>query len=623
MHLRILLVISLAVATLMLTSCASNPASPNREPATEQASEQIAEETAAEPDESPDIDRRALEAERRVLEEANRLRQDGLQLAEEGDLEQARDLLDQALNAILGSGLAPDAYPALFDAFQTISKEAVAIDEELALAEEDVKESTLADELDSVDPEEVENKAETKEAPPEITYDLPVVLNAKVQHFIKRFQTDRRKEFAAGIARSGLYIDMFRQILKEEGVPQDLIYMAMIESTFKVRAYSRASAKGIWQFMSWTGKRYGLKINSWIDERSDPEKSCRAAARYMRDLHAELGDWLLAMAAYNGGPGRVGRAVKSMKTKDIWKISSTSRYLRRETRNFVPAILAAAIIMKQPEKYGFGDAVLEKPIKYEKVKIDSATDLRIASELAGVPVSTLQELNPALRRMITPSSYPDFELKVPVGKKETFEKKYAALPPHKRLKYTEHIVRRGETLSAIAKRHRTSIAAIQKANNIRNPHKLKPGQHLIVPLSPTAGSVEVGSSRVAVQAVPRGTELVHTVRRGENLYLIAKAYHTTIGSIARWNNINPSVTIHPGKKLTIIAGTTASDSATTKISNNRIVHNVKQGDTLYDIANRYKISVSQLKQWNNLRRNLIHPGDRLTIYVKGGGDDSN
>jgi len=623
MHLRILLIISLAVTTLVLTSCASTPASPAREPDAEQANEQIGEEIASEPDESPDIDRRALEAKRRVLEEANRLRQEGLQLANEGDLEQARDLLDQALNAILGSGLAPDAYPALFDAFKTISKEAIAIDEELALAEEEVQESTLADELESVDPEEIESKTETEEAPPEISYDLPVVLNAKVEQFIKRFQTDRRKEFAAGIARSGLYIDMFRRILKEEGVPQDLIYMAMIESTFKVRAYSRARAKGIWQFMSWTGKRYGLKINSWIDERSDPEKSCRAAARFMRDLHAELGDWQLAMAAYNGGPGRVGRAVRSMKTNDFWKISSTSRYLRRETRNFVPAILAAAIIMKQPEKYGFGDVVLEKPIEYEKVKIESATDLRIAAELASVEVPILQELNPALRSMITPDGYPDFELKVPVGKKGSFEKKYAALPPHKRLKYTEHVVRRGETLSAIAKRHRTSVTAIQRANNIRNPHKLKLGQHLIVPLSPTAGSSEVGTSRVAVQDVPRGTKVVHTVRRGENLYLIARAYRTTIGSIAGWNNINPSATIHPGKKLTIISGTTTGDRVAASTSGNRIVHNVKQGDTLYDIASRYKISVSQLKTWNNLRRNLILPGDRLTIYVKGGGDDSN
>jgi len=449
------------------------------------------------------------------------------------------------------------------------------------------------------------------------------VLNAKVRHFIELFQTQKRKEIATGIARSGKYIDMFRRILAEEGVPTDLVYLAMIESTFKERAYSRASAKGIWQFMSWTAKRYGLKINWWIDERSDPEKACRAAARYLRDLHAELGDWLLAMAAYNGGPGRVGRAVRRLKTKDFWKISSTSRYLRRETRNFVPAILAVAIIMKQPKAYGFGDVVLEKPVEYEKVKIPSPTDLRIAAELAGVSVETLQSLNLSLRRMITPADYKDFELKLPPGTKQRFEKRYAALPPHKRLKYTEHIVRRGETLSAISKRYRTSIAAIQRANNIRNPHRLKKGQHLIVPLSPTAAPGGGSAVRVATARVPKGTKVTHTVRRGENLYNIARAYGTTVGSIAAWNQLNPNLPIHPGRKLTIVAGTKVGGVRSAKVSGNRIVHNVRQGDTLYDIALRYNISVRQLKSWNKLRRNLIHPGDRLTIYTSGGGKSNN
>jgi membrane-bound lytic murein transglycosylase D len=329
------------------------------------------------------------------------------------------------------------------------------------------------------------------------------------------------------------------------------------------------------------------------------------------------------MAAYNGGPGRVGSAVRKMKSSDFWKISSSSRHLRRETRNFVPAILAAAIIMKEPEKYGFGDVVLEPPLEYENVRIDSPTDLRIAAELADVSIETLQELNPALRRMITPDDYDSFELKVPVSTKEIFETRYAALPAHKRLKYTEHIVKPGETLSAIAKRYRTSVTSIQRANNIRNPHKLSRGQHLIIPLSPGAPSAEVGSTRIAVRAVPKGTKVVHTVRRGENLYLIARAYQTTVGSIAAWNNINPSATIHPGNKLTIIAGTIAGGSGVTQVSGNKIVHNVRQGDTLYDIDNRYNISVSQLKRWNNLRRNLIHPGDQLTIYVGNGEGKSN
>jgi membrane-bound lytic murein transglycosylase D len=583
--------------------------------------ESSAEEEGVENNATSEIGEQSRQAERDILAKANRLRHEGLHRAKEGDLELARELLDQALNTILESGLAVEAHPALQEAFLTISREAVAIDEQLSLTEEDVRENTLADELESVDTEELESEVDS--TPPAITYDIPVVLNARVQHFIEMFQTEKRKEFAAGMARSGLYIDMFRRILEEEGVPQDLVYLAMIESAFKVRAYSRASAKGIWQFMSWTAKRYGLKINWWIDERSDPEKSCRAAARYLRDLHSELGDWLLAIAAYNGGPGRVGSAVKRLKTADFWEISNSSRHLRRETRNFVPAILAAAIIMKQPKEYGFGDVVLEQPLEYEKVRVDSPTDIRIAAELAEVEVTLLQELNPALRRMITPDDYKEFELRIPTGRKEIFETKFAALPAHKRLKYTEHIVSSGETLSAIAKRYHTSVTAIQRANDIRNPHKLSRGQHLIIPLSPGPGSEEIDSTRIAVQAVPKGTKVVHTVRRGESLYQIARAYGTTIGSIAAWNKINPSAPIYPGNRLTIIAGTQTGGSDPVEFPGGKIVHNVKQGDTLYDIANRYNISVAQLKRWNNLRRNLIRPGDQLTIYLKSGEGSSN
>ena len=625
---RILLAILIAVALSFATSCAPKQTvearHPEAEPAEEYVSTEPTEEIAEEPEEEPIIDERTCDEAEKVAAEAQLLRAEGLKMADAGDLEQARDLLDEALNTILGSGLAPDAYPELAQLFLAISIEAINIDEQITLADADQQEGTLADELENIDTGQTEGEEEEKKAeetPPEITYDLPVVLNAKVRYFIETFQTTKHAEIAAGIARSGRYIDMFRRILAEEGVPTDLVYLAMIESTYKENAYSRARAKGIWQFMSWTGKRYGLKIDYWIDERSDPEKSCRAAARYLRDLYNDLGDWLLAMAAYNGGPGRVGSAVRRTGSKDFWTISSSSSYLRRETRNFVPSILAVAIIMKQPEKYGFGDVVLADPVEYEKVKVESPTDLRIAAELANVPVETLQALNPALRRMITPAEYPGFELKLPSDKKDIFVQRFAALPESKRLKYTEHIVRKGETLSAIAKRYRTSVVSIQKANSIANPHRLKLGQHLIVPLSPTYPGAE--TTTVAESSQPVGTKVTHTVRRGENLYYIARSYRTTIGSICSWNNLDPRATIHPGKKLTLYVGKTTGASAT-EISGDRIVHNVRQGDTLYDIANRYNISVTQLKRWNNLRRNLIRPGDRLTIYkTKPGGSSSN
>lgn len=561
-----------------------------------------------------------LAAKADTLERSMNLRSEGLKLAEEGNLEDARNALDEALNVILGSGLALDAHPQLLALFHGISNEAIAIDEQLAQEDNEAQEDTLADELEAVNSEE--SVGESESAPPTVTYDLPVVLNNRVRYFIERFQGERREIFAEGMARSGRYIEMFKQILREESVPTDLAYMPQIESSYKTKAFSRAKAKGIWQFMSWTGKRYGLKINWWIDERSDPERSCRAAARYLKDLYGQFGDWLLAMAAYNGGPGRVGRAVRVMKTKDFWKIANSRRYLRRETRNFVPAILAAIIIMKQPSEYGFGEVKIAKPQEYDRVRIDSPTDLRVASELAGVPVATLQELNPALRRLVTPADYKDFELKIPKGAKDQFEAKYAALPPKRRLKYTEHVVRRGETLSVIARKYRTSVAAIQRANNIKNPHRLSKGQHLLVPLSPTA-SPTVTYSRVTAERYPRGTKVTHVVRRGESLYAIALAYGTTVESIAYWNKISTSRPIHPGDKLAIISRTKIAAKSTVQAGGKKIVHSVKQGDTLYDIARNYNITVSQLKRWNNLQRNLIRPGDELTIYLSNIESENN
>lgn len=558
----------------------------------------------------------------KVKAEATLLRTDARRLAEEGNLEEARKTLDGALNVILNSGLALDAYPELASLFKDVTVEVVRIEDQLAFSNEEVIETALVDELDDVALEgEV---SETESAPNVVSYDLPVVLNNKVERFIEIFQTEQREAFAAGIARSGRFIERFREILKEEGVPQDLVYMAMIESTFKVRAYSRAAARGIWQFMSWTGMRYGLKIDWWLDERIDPYLSCRAAARYLKDLHENLGDWLLAMAAYNGGPGRVGRAVQRMKTKDFWKLSSTTRYLRRETRNFVPAILAATIIMKQPEAYGFGDVVRDEPWAFEELKVKIPTDLRIIAELVDVNVEKLQELNPALRRMITPTNYSDFRLRVPPGKGELLSQKLAALPANKRVKYTEHQVRRGDTLSGIAKRYGSSVASLQKANNISNPKRIKPGMRLIVPLSADYREA-YASTNTRGRGYSRGEKVIHIVRRGDSLYEIARAYGTTVGSIAAWNNLDSNKAIHPGNKFVIYARTSVkgtSGGRIVSVGGNKIVYNVKSGDTLYDIAIRYKISVKQLKSWNNLSRNLIKPGDRLTVYLSA-SDNSN
>jgi membrane-bound lytic murein transglycosylase D len=558
-----------------------------------------------------------------VLEEATLLRTDGARLLEEDNLEEARQTYDAALNVILASGLALDAHPELADLFKEITREVVRVEDKIAELENGIEDTPLVDELESIEiesevldavtTESSEEEAETKN---EVTFDLPVVQNARVDYFIKKFTTSHRDAIAAGIKRSGQFIERFREILKEEGVPQDLVYLAMIESTFKVRAFSRAKAKGIWQFMSWTGKRYGLRIDWWVDERSDPYKACRAAARYLKDLHNDLGDWLLAMAAYNGGPGRVGRAVKRLGTTDFWTIAKT-RHLRRETRNFVPSILAAATIMKQPELYGFDEIELDKPWEYDTVAIDSPIDLRIIAELADINTDDIRNLNPALRRLITPQKYDDFVLRVPKGAGEKLTVKLAELPADKRLKYAEHPVRRGDTLSVIGKRYGASVQAIMSANNISDPRRLRPGQVLIVPLSPGYKP----RYETPADSYTQGEKLVHTVRRGDSLYKIALRYGTSVNSIAAWNKMDVYKPIHPGDKLTVYARTRAKGTSTTVAqSGDKTFYTVKQGDTLYDIAIRYKTTVTNLKQWNNLSRNLIKPGDRLTLYLRGSSD---
>jgi len=560
-----------------------------------------------------------------VISEATLLRTDAQRLNEEGSLEEAREAYDASLNLILNSGLALDAHPRLAELFKDITRDVVRVEDEITQLENGVETSILVDELDSfeIDDKAIEEAREdleentedtTEKAKPAVTYDIPVVHNGRVEYFINKFTTSRRSAIEEGIKRSGQFIDRFRQILKEEGVPEDLVYLAMIESTFKVRAYSRASAKGIWQFMSWTGKQYGLRIDWWLDERSDPYKACRSAARYLRDLYEQFGDWHLAMASYNGGPGRVGRAVRALGTKDFWKIAET-RYLRRETRNFVPSILAAAIIMKNREKYGFNHIVEDKPWEFDTVSVANPIDLRVLAEEAGVSVDDIRNLNPAMRRVITPQGYPNFSLRVPVGTGEEVALKLASIPADKRLKYTEHIIRRGDTLSGIAKRYGSSVSSIQTANNISNPRRLRPGQALVVPLSP-GYSPEFSSSTSS--SYQKGEKLTHVVRRGDSLYKIARRYGTSVGSIAEWNSMDPYKPIHPGKRLTVYARTRASNSAASQSQpsgSSKTLYTVKQGDTLYDIANKYKISVSSLKRWNNLRRNLIKPGDKLTLYL--------
>jgi membrane-bound lytic murein transglycosylase D len=312
-------------------------------------------------------------------------------------------------------------------------------------------------------------------------FDIPIVINEKVEQFIQHFQTRGRKVFTGWLARSERYIPFMKNLLKENGLPEDLVYMALIESGFNPYAYSRSKAAGPWQFIYRTGKRYGLDSNWWIDERRDPEKSTIAAAKYLKDLYDTFECWYLAAAGYNAGEGKIARAMKRYQTEDFWELTKY-RYLKRETKDYVPQMIAAALIAKDPEKYGFVEIEYQEPLRYDKVKVPEVTDLRLIAEACEVTLDEIKSLNPELSRWCTPPNYPDYEIKIPFGKKELFSRNFETLYPGERFQFKTHKVKKGDTLSRIAKLYRVSLEPILEINRLNKKSRLSIGMNLLIPL---------------------------------------------------------------------------------------------------------------------------------------------
>ena len=277
------------------------------------------------------------------------------------------------------------------------------------------------------------------------------------------------------------------------GVPQDLIYLCQAESSFKPLALSNKKCKGMWQFDAWRGQYYGLRQNWWIDERSDPEKSTRAAARHLKDLYSQFGDWFLAMAAYNTGPGNVERAIERTGFADYWELVKRGT-LHPDTVSYVPMILAMAIISKDPAKYGF-EFTPEPTVSVDHVQIDSAIDLRLAAESLDIGLSELKDLNPHVRRLTTPRNDPEFTLYLPAGSKEKFLQEIASIPEEMRVTWRMHRVEDGETLSIIAKKYRTTPSAISQANNLAEGQRIQVDGKLIIPVTAGKGKVPQSALR--------------------------------------------------------------------------------------------------------------------------------
>ena len=403
----------------------------------------------------------------------------------------------------------------------------------------------------------------------ETEHDIPIPLNDRVLRYVELFQGRLREFLSSGLSRGAQYLPMIQNVFRAEGLTLDLAYVPLIESAFKPTALSRAKAKGVWQFMPATGVENGLKQDWYIDERSDPEKATLAAAKYFKSLFGIFDDWHLAMASYNGGPGRVQRAIKRSGRDDFWSLTSSSRYLPRETRDYVPMILAAVIIAKNPAKYGFEVIPTEAPLT-ENVVVPPAVDLRRVAEWASISVDDLQRLNPELRRWTTPirSSY---ELAVPVGTSAIVKEHLSGSSPSELNALQWHTVKRGETLSTISRKLRVKRTDLAAANYLATASKVVAGQRLLIPRMPSAAVLARSATGTPASTADEPTlavfadtseeetsRIVHRVRAGETLSSIARKYQTTIQRLRVLNNLRGS-TLRIGARLVIQSGRSADN----------------------------------------------------------------
>jgi membrane-bound lytic murein transglycosylase D len=421
-------------------------------------------------------------------------------------------------------------------------------------------------------PDEIEKaKTEVDSAPAGPAFDIPIAVNDAVLRAVAFYQFRTPLDFGAALRRSGRYLDLMRGILKEEGVPQDLVYVAMVESAFKYQAHSRAAAHGFWQFIPGTGKRYGLRRNRSYDERSDPVKSTRAAAAYFRDLYEMFGDWYLAMAAYNVGEGKILRSLQRTGARDFWELSAGG-ILRRETRDYVPFVLAAAIIAKDPTRFGF-DVVADPPLAWDKVTVYKPVDLARVARLTGSTLPDLQLLNSELRTRATPHGVPSYDLRVPAGSAPLLASRIAALPAARATAEKSVLVRKGDTLQKIARRAGVSLAELCDWNDLPRTARPKKGTVLVVPTKrgsaprrvarasvpaaasiPAAGLVET-PARESAMVAPAARLVRHVVKPGDTLFAIASRYGVSVDEIQRQNRIRSPQALQAGQTLVLSLAT--------------------------------------------------------------------
>jgi membrane-bound lytic murein transglycosylase D len=559
--------------------------------------------------------------------------QTGEQEYKAGHLESARRDFDRAVDWLLESGYDLQGDARLQELFRNIVDRVYAYEQAAFRAgdgfNEPPSEPAPIDEIAEMTfPVDPRLKVRAEEEVQAVSHDLPLTVNDTVLSFVNFFQTPRGRTIVeGGLRRAGRYRDMIQRVFREEGIPLDLMYLAQAESGFKPLALSKASARGMWQFMAFTGRLYGLQHTWWVDERQDPEKATRAAARHLRDLYEKFGDWYLAMAAYDSGEGNVQKAVERTGYADFWELYKRN-VLPRETRNYVPIILALALVAKDAAHYGI-QVEAESADPVDVVKPGRPIDLRLVAETIDTDVATLRALNPALLRMVTPSD-PEFELRLPRGTTEKFFAEIATIPPEKWVSWRRHRVEEGETLSTIARHYQVTAAAIADANGLEKSAPLKVGEKLIIP-----------SAR---SEMAQGKLVRYRVRRGDTIVSIAEQFSVDVDELRRWNGLRSnrvrrgmSLRVYPGglppslskagkKKTRPAAAHAAAEAARAPTTPSTAaasggppngattVHRVKPGETLWSLASSYGTSVEALRQANPfLASRELQAGDRLRI----------
>jgi membrane-bound lytic murein transglycosylase D len=564
-----------------------------------------------------------------------------------GHLEAAKQDFDSAFNQLLGSGFDLQSssddrlereLDRILDGVNGLDLAALQQGDGFA---EQKSEPAPIDEANELTPAVDQNVKAKAEAEIKSTRsDLPLMMTDQVAGFINYFSNRGRGTVERALARSGRYEDMIRRILREEGVPQDLIYLAQAESGFHPLAVSRAGARGMWQFMGSRAKGYGLERSWWVDDRQDPEKATRAAAHHLKDLYNEFGDWYLAMAAYNSGPGTVQAAVKRTGYADFWELYRRNA-LPKETRNYVPIILAVTIMGKNPAQYGLDSVVKEKPVAYDTVKIDYPIDLRLVAECVDATASDLLDLNPSLLRMTTPKfsengvtgKDQEFELRLPAGTASKFQTTVASIPTDKRVWWRYHKVQAGETLASIARAYRTSPKAIAEANDLNdglNNGAVAPESRLIIPIAPGKQSDTITYAHATTR---------YQVRKGDTVESVAENFGVPAKMVRSWNRLKGSslagrkvlylhlpvtsgagetrlAARHLSRSKNQVQAQTRTPSASGQAvgsSSGVVHHKVKAGETLSSIASSYNTTVTALKHDN---RNIaaLRPGMILIVH---------